>query len=916
MISRVGRLALFLALVASALSAARAAVIGVDLGGEYLKVSLVAPGRTPIAITLNEVSKRKTTAAVSFVNGERAVGEPANDMMPRSPGDVATRARDALGAAATSERVRAVGERSKLAYVTQGDDARNGAVRAQFSKGASYAVEELVAMTLEYAMKIGEDAGRGRIRDAVIAVPPFASQSQRRSLRDAAEIAGLNVLAMKSDLSCAALQWGIDKEFPEPKWAIFVDVGSTSSGAALARYSSFTTGKVKKQHGQFELVSVKWDESVGGDALDMLLIDHFMSEFKSKHGTDLTTIPRAVGKMRKQVRKTKEILSANKEAPFSVESLHDEIDLRSKITRDEFTELSGDIFERMAKPLRDIVASLAEFNITLDDIEAIEVIGGSTRVPGVKEEIEKALNGRKFDVHLDADEAVAMGAGLFAANMSTTFRMRKFGAADAMPHGMSYSVSPGDDFTSEDAEVLVPAFAASPLRRRVQLLNRTEDATFTVKLDTSNGTPLPPGTETDDVMTVHVTGVKEAMTKHNDTVGKMNVYFEFDANGVLDVYEAVYAVEVIDYVPERPKRTPKAVKKPTPTNATDANATDDAAANVTETAEDAAAPKDDKEGNDVNATEATEDAKSDAETTAEATQDGEPVEEEAPKMKMRRRVFKTPLDVKVTGLPMDPMTVEQIEASTKVLTNLRDIDEAKRKQEAAKSNLEAYIYAIRAKLDEDDIQVVTTEEQRSEFKDELMDKEDWLYMDGADSATDVFLKTHAELKKKGDAIEFRAAEQTRRPAMVEKARAFIAKAKPEIESWPEKKPWLNETHVADLAEEVKQFEEWLNEKVDAQDKLAPTEDPTLESTEIKVSLRPIDTKFTKLKKKKQPKPPKVDKNATDANATDANATDANATDANATESESATEADVAGDGDASEGDDKKPSDADAPHDEL
>ena len=162
--------------------------------------------------------------------------------------------------------------------------------------------------------------------------------------------------------------------------------------------------------------------------------------------------------------------------------------------------------------------------------------------------------------------------------------------------------------------------------------------------------------------------------------------------------------------------------------------------------------------------------------------------------------------------------------------------------------------------------------------------------------------------------------------MVEKARAFIAKAKPEIESWPEKKPWLNETHVADLAEEVKQFEEWLNEKVDAQDKLAPTEDPTLESTEIKVSLRPIDTKFTKLKKKKQPKPPKVDKNATDANATDANATDANATDANATdanatdanaaESESATEADVAGDGDASEGDDKKPSDADAPHDEL
>ena len=80
---------------------AHGAVMGIDLGGEFLKASLVAPGRTPIAITLNEVSKRKTTAAVSFFNDERAIGEPANDLMPRSPTDVATRARDALGARAS-----------------------------------------------------------------------------------------------------------------------------------------------------------------------------------------------------------------------------------------------------------------------------------------------------------------------------------------------------------------------------------------------------------------------------------------------------------------------------------------------------------------------------------------------------------------------------------------------------------------------------------------------------------------------------------------------------------------------------------------------------------------------------------------------------------------------------------------------
>ena len=863
------------------------AVVGVDFGGEHLKLALVAPGRAPIAIALNEASKRKSATAVSFVGGEREVGDRAYDLHARAPTEVATRHRDALGARWSGARVRDIFASSKLAWKGSGDDARGGATRATFADGSSYAAEELAAMTLEHARAIGDAAGRGRVRDAVIAVPPFASQSMRRALRDAAEIAGLNVMAMKSDLACAALQWGIDKEFPEPKWVLFADVGHTSSGAALVKYDSFSSGRgVKKQHGMFEILTVRWDETAGGDALDMLLVDHFLSEFKAKHGTDLADNARAIGKMRKQVRKTKEILSANKEAPFSVESLHDEVDLRSKISREEFNNLAGDLFQRMAGPLREVVAVLGDYNVTLDQIEAIEVIGGSSRVPGVKDELEKAINGRKFDVHLDADEAVAMGAGLFAANMSTTFRMRKFGAADAMPHGMSYTVTPSDDFTSSDTEILVPAFSASPLRQRVQLLNRTTDATFTVRLDTSNGMPLPPGTETDQVMIVTVTGVKEAMAKYNDTVGKMNVYFDFDAHGILDVEEAVYAVEVIDYVPETPKKKAKAEKL---VNAT-ANATD--SENATETADDTSAED------------------------AEAATKEDTAEKEEPKMKMRRRVFKTPLTVAISGLDMEPMTQAQLGASIKVLDELRKIDEAKREQEAAKSNLEAYIYAARAKLDEEEIQAVTTEEERESLKEELMEKEDWLYMDGAHATAKEYKKTHEGLKAKGDAIEFRAKEQVERPKMVAKAQAFIEKSKSEVESWPEKKPWLNETDVASLLEEIKQFEEWLNEKIAAQEKLAATVAPVLESTAIKVSLRPIDAKFMKLKKKSKPKPPKEEKNATDANATDANATDANATDASASGDDGALNEEAVGEDPAKE-DATTPEDEDTEvHDEL
>merc|ERR1719163_2698287 len=307
-------------------------------------------------------------------------------------------------------------------------DADRGTARVVSETGDEYAVEELVAMILQYAMKIGEGMGKGQIKDAVVAIPPYFGQTHRYSLYDAADVAGLNILAEVSDLSCAALQWGIDKDFNQNgTWTIIYDLGATSAGAALVRYSTFEgkdAGK-KKQHGQFEIKAVKWDDSVGGEDMDMLLVDHFLAEFDAKHKPSVSAFdsPKAIAKLRKQVRKTKEILSANKEAPLSVEGMHEDVDFRSTITRKDF--------------------------------EVVEAIGGGTRVPGVKKALSEALDGRALDFHLDADEAVAMGAGLFAANMSTTFRMRKFGAADAAPYALEVDLGKGPE---HDRKTLLPLY--------------------------------------------------------------------------------------------------------------------------------------------------------------------------------------------------------------------------------------------------------------------------------------------------------------------------------------------------------------------------------------------------------------------------------------------------------------------------
>jgi hypoxia up-regulated 1 len=162
----------------------------------------------------------------------------------------------------------------------------------------------------------------------------------------------------------------------------------------------------KKSNGQFEIKAVKWDTSTGGEDMDMLLVDHFLAEFDEKHKPQVPAkdSPKAIAKLRKQVRKTKEILSANKEAPLSVEGMHEDVDFRSTISREKFEEMATSVglFDRAVAPLKAIVELLPEFNITMDDVHVVEVIGGASRVPGVKTALQDALGGRTLDVHLDA----------------------------------------------------------------------------------------------------------------------------------------------------------------------------------------------------------------------------------------------------------------------------------------------------------------------------------------------------------------------------------------------------------------------------------------------------------------------------------------------------------------------------------
>jgi hypothetical protein len=271
-------------------------------------------------------------------------------------------------------------------------------------------------------------------------------------------------------------------------------------------------------------------------------------------------------------------------------------------------------------------------------------------------------------------------------------------------------------------------------------------------------------------------------------------------------------------------------------------------------------------------------------------------------MRERRRVFRTPLKVTESKRAVAAMSPDAVKQSIGILKDLAKKDEAKRAQEAAKSNLEAYIYQIRERVEEDEgVRAVTDDAQREAFAAELAEAEDWLYMDGAESSASEFDAKKEGLQATGDEWIKRAKETVKRPAAVAKAREFVAAAKETLAGFAESKPWIPEEEKAAMEKDLDGFLAWLDEKEALQAEKKVTERPAFAAAEVASEVKPLDARLGKLKRRPAPPPPEEEKdaNATDAEA-DANATDADAADADAAAADAADAAADAAEKDAPE----------------
>lgn len=244
---------------------------------------------------------------------------------------------------------------------------------------------------------------------------------------------------------------GIDRmDINKTHTVLFYNMGGKDTEVSLVRYSAVTDDK-GKNYEQIEILAEAWDENLGGRDLDIVLFNMLCDKFnglKEREGKeDIRSNPRAVKRLFKEVSKIKDVLSANKNCQVKISELADYVSLSTNIERGQFEDAAKEYFDKVEKPVHDV---LAKAGLSLDDVDIIETIGGGIRVPKVNEILQSLVGHEKLlGVHLNGDEAMCFGSAFIASNSSSSFKVRKVFLTQHPQHSYRVYVTPLSDSDSE-----------------------------------------------------------------------------------------------------------------------------------------------------------------------------------------------------------------------------------------------------------------------------------------------------------------------------------------------------------------------------------------------------------------------------------------------------------------------------------
>lgn len=478
-------------------------VIGIDLGTSTSCVSVFEGGKPTVIV--NAEGKRTTPSIVSFgKDGERKIGEAAKRQAVTNPKNTVYEIKRFMG----EKYNECEQEVKRVPYSVVND----GGYPKVDIEGRKYTPQEISAIILQKMKKTAEDYLGEDVKDAVITVPAYFSDSQRQATKEAGEISGLNVLRIVNEPTAAALAYGIDKSDKDINIAVY-DFGGGTLDVSILSFGG----------GVFEVLSTDGDTHLGGSDVDEKVMNWLIDEFKNDEGVDISKDPMAMQRIKEAAEKAKIELSSTNSTEINLPYIT-AVDgmpkhLVKTLTKAKFESLIDDLVQRTIEPCK---KALENAKLGIDEIDEVILVGGSTRIPAVQEAVKKFF-GKEPSKNVNPDEVVSLGASVQGAILNKESGVGDIVLLDVTPLNLGLETL-GNAMTN-----LIEANTTIPCKKTQTFTTAQDNQTaITVRVLQGN---RPLASQNKQIGIFNLEGLMPAPKG----VPQLEISFDIDANGLLTV---------------------------------------------------------------------------------------------------------------------------------------------------------------------------------------------------------------------------------------------------------------------------------------------------------------------------------------------------------------------------------------------